>query len=396
MRLSDEIQGFIEQNLNEPTDKLVLKIRQQLAIEPSFIINQINGRKKVSHKIPSWSDKELIFPSVVSFEQCSSEWTAKYKATLIAGKNLFDLTGGFGVDTYFLAEKFEQVHYFEQNEALLQVVQHNFKQLGVTNTVFQPGDGIELLENSHQNADWIYLDPARRDNQNSKVFLIEDCTPNILVINDYLLSKSQNILVKLSPMLDLDQILLKVKGIQSIYIVSIKNECKEILLHISKQHKELADIPINCINITKNKTDTFTALAPKRKINHTEIQLSHPLAYIYEPNKSILKGNTQNYLAEKLNIYKLHINSNFFTSQEEITTFPGRIFKIIDIIKLKKKQINKHLDNGKANIIARNFPLKASQIYEKFKIIPGGNIYLLATKLQNNDNVLIVCTKLGH
>ncbi len=396
MHLSDEIQGFIEQNLNEPTDKLVLKIRQQLDIDPSFIIDQINGRKKVSHKIPSWSGKELIFPSVVSFEQCSSEWTAKYKASLIGGQKLIDLTGGFGVDTYFLSEKFEHVHYFEQNEALLQVVQHNFEQLGVTNTTFQQGDGVSLLKGIPQKVDWIYLDPARRDNQNSKVFLIEDCTPNILQINDFLLTKAKNILVKLSPMLDLDQILLKVKGIQSITIVSVKNECKEILLHISKQHKELAAIPINSINITQNKTDTFTALAPKRKLNHTEIQLSHPLAYIYEPNKSILKGNTQNHLAEKLNIYKLHINSNFFTSQEEITTFPGRIFKIIDTIKLKKKQINKHLDNGKANIIARNFPLKASQIYEKFKIIPGGNIYLLATKLQNNDNVVIVCTKLGH
>ena len=396
MLLSDEIQDFIKQNLNEPTDQLVLKVRHQLDIDPSFVIDQINGRKKVSRKIPSWSDKDLIFPSVVSFEQCSSEWTAKYKASLIGGQKLIDLTGGFGVDTYFLSEKFEQVYYFEQNEALLQVVQHNFKQLGVTNATFQQGDGVSLLKGIPQKVDWIYLDPARRDNQNSKVFLIEDCTPNILQINDFLLTKAKNILVKLSPMLDLDQILQKIKGIQSITIVSVKNECKELLLHISKPSLDLSNIPINSINITKNQTQRFSTLAPKRKINHSDIQLSPPLAYIYEPNKSILKGNTQNHLAEKLSIAKLHINSNFFTSKEEIPNFPGRTFQTIDIIKLKKKQINKHLDDGKANIIARNFPLKASQIYDKFKIKPGGNIYLLATKLQNNDNVVIVCTKLGY
>jgi len=387
------LKHFIEQNMNESTDKLVLKIRQQLHIEPNLIINQINGRKKVGQKIPSWAKKDIIFPSVVSFEQCSSEFTARYKASLISGKKLIDLTGGFGVDTYFLSENFEQVQYFERDNDLLQIVRHNFQQLGVTNTNFRHGNGVELLKDIHQKADWIYLDPSRRDAQNTKIFLIEDCAPDILQINDFLLTKTKNILIKLSPMLDLDQILLKVKGIQSITIVSVKNECKELLLHVTSQPKDITNIPINCINITENQTENFTALAPNRKINHTNIQLSHPLTYIYEPNKSILKGNTQNYLAEKLDIYKLHIHSNFFTSKDEISTFPGRIFKTKDIIKLKKKQINKHLDDGKANIIARNFPLKASQIYDKFKIKPGGNTYLLATKLQNNDNVLIVCER---
>lgn len=392
MLLSKEIKDFIAQNLQESTDKLVLKIRQQLNIAPNLIINQINGQKKVAHKIPFWAEKDIIFPSVVSFEQCSSEFTARYKSTLISGKKLVDLTGGFGVDTYFLSEKFEQVYYFERNEALLHIVEHNFKQLGVTNTRFTHGDGIELLQDIPQ-VDWIYLDPSRRDAQNTKIFLIEDCAPDILQINDFLLTKAENLLIKLSPMLDLDQILLKVKGIQSITIVSVKNECKELLLHVASKAKDIANIPIICVNIIENQISTFTSLAPNRKF-HTNLQLSHPLAYIYEPNKSILKANTQNHLAQSLNIFKLHINSNFFTSDDEIPTFPGRIFKLKDTIKLKKKQINKHLDNGKANIIARNFPLKASQIYDKFKIKPGGNTYLLATKLQNNENVLMVCERM--
>jgi len=394
MLLSNEINDFIEKNINEPTDKLVLMIRQQLDIAPSQIIDQINGRKKVGHKIPFWAQKNLIFPSVISFEQCSSEFTARYKSTLISGKKLIDLTGGFGVDTYFLSEKFEQVDYFERNSDLLKIVAHNFEQLGVTNTNFHGGDGVKLLKDIPSKVDWIYLDPSRRDAQDTKIFLIEDCAPDILKINDFLLSKADNILVKLSPMLDLDQILLKVRGVQSITIVSVKNECKELLLHITKKETDIANVSITCVNITPDQLESFTSWAPERKISHDKLQLNQPLDYIYEPNKSILKGNTQNHLAEKLNISKLHINSNFFTSNTEIPTFHGRIFKKIAIIKLKKKQINKYLDNGKANIIARNFPLKASQIYDKFKIKPGGSVYLLATKLQNNENVLIVCERI--
>ncbi|HHB78676.1 MAG TPA: SAM-dependent methyltransferase [Saprospiraceae bacterium] len=396
MKLNDDINQFIKQHLHESTERIVLNIRNKFDIDPYFIIQQINGRKKVAAKIPSWANNEsIIFPNIVSFEQCSSEATAGYKARLIQGHHLVDLTGGFGVDTYFLAQKFKQVDYFEQNEALFDVVKNNYHQLQVSNIRMHHGNGIDFLENIQHPVDWIYLDPSRRQADHSKIFLIEDCQPNILEINDLLLAKAKNVLIKLSPMLDIDQIIRKVAGLQKIHIVSVKNECKEVLLHISATPNLLTPVALTAVNIHDHQNfDEFTTTMDKRKKENITIQLSKPLDYIYEPNKSILKGNLQDYLAETKQISKLNTHSNFFTSSDEKSDFPGRIFQVKTIIKLKKKQITKHLDKGKANVISRNFPLKASQIYEKFKIIPGGSTYLLATKLKQNDNVLIVCERL--
>jgi len=337
----------------------------------------------------------LIYPNVISLEQCSSELTARYKASLMQGDYLIDVTGGFGVDTYFLAQNFKRADYFEQNDELFKVVQNNFHKLNTTHIQCYQGDGIALLKNTTEKADWIYIDPARRTAENAKTFLIEDCTPDIITINELLLEKAENILIKLSPMLDLEQVLTKLKGVQKIIIVSVKNECKELLVQLSAAPIEETHIPVVCVNILDAHTqELFESNIQKRKNEHVDIRLSAPLNFIYEPNKSILKGRVQDHLAESLGAYKLDINSNFFTSEALIEDYQGRVFKKIAIIKAKKKLISRYLDKGKANIIARNFPMKASQIYDKFKITPGGTTYLIATKLSDQSNVIIVCERL--
>ncbi len=395
MEVNKEINDFIEENINERIDKVVLKIRNQFDIDPQFIINQINGRKKIFGKIPSWSKVEgLVFPNLVSLEQCSSEWTGKYKASLIKGDRLLDLTGGFGVDSYFFSNSFKRVDYIERNEDLVSCVANNFKQLKADHIITHVGDGVKFLEELEGQADWIYLDPARRGEQNKKVFLFEDIEPDITKIKSLLFEKSTDVLVKLSPMLDLTQAMKKMAEIKKIFIVSVKNECKELIIHLNRDNKS-SDIPIVCVDIkAEDEIEEFSSSSEKRKSENVKLLFSDPLNFVYEPNKSIMKGGVQNDLASQLNIFKIAAHSNFFTSSEEMTSFPGRVFKKIDIISMKKKLISKFLEDGKANIIARNFPMKASQIYEKFKIKPGGKYYFLATKLNDGKNVIIVCERI--
>lgn len=393
MYITPAINEFIQQNLHTPIEKVVLPARKLFDIDPTFIVDQINGRKKAPSKLPSWTAAEnIIFPSIVSMEQCSSEQSAHLKAELIKGSSIIDLTGGFGVDVFFFSKQFKEVDYCERDKNLAKIVAHNLVQLDAQNVRCHQRDGIDFLKNIDRQFDWIYLDPARRDADKNRVYLIEDSEPNIIEIRDLLLSKAGNILVKLSPMLDLDDVIKKVAGIYKIVIVSVKNDCKEILVFINNnEHK---NTPIKCINIdSKGQTQSFDSEIKIRK--EAKIQLSSPLRYIYEPHRSILKAQAQNHLAEELGLYKLEANSNFFTSEKELANFPGRVFQLIDIVKAKKKFIHKYLADNKANIIARNYPLNAAQLYEKLKIVPGGEHYILATKAEGKGNVLMLCKRLN-
>ncbi|MFT6019698.1 MAG: 16S rRNA G966 N2-methylase RsmD, partial [Saprospiraceae bacterium] len=395
MEMNKEINDFIEENINERIDKVVLKIRNQFDFDPEFIINQINGRKKIFGKIPSWSKTEgLVFPNIVSLEQCSSELTGKYKASLINGDRLIDMTGGFGVDSYFFSKSFKRIYYIEKNKELVECVANNFKQLKADHIAVHIGDGVEFLEDFTGTVDWIFIDPARRGDQNKKVFLFEDIEPDITQIKDLLFEKSADVLVKLSPMLDLTQAMKQMAEIKRVFIVSVKNECKELIIHLSNKAVP-SDIPIVCVDIKgEDEIDEFMSSSEKRKSENVALTLSDPLDYIYEPNKSIMKGGVQNDLAAQMGLSKIGVNSNFFTSADEMITFPGRVFRKVSVIQLRKKLIKKFLVDGKANIIARNFPLKASQIYDKFRIKPGGKYYFLATKLRDGSNVLMVCERL--
>jgi 16S rRNA G966 N2-methylase RsmD len=397
MEITKEIDDFIEEHKEESIDKLVLKIRNQFEGDPQFIINQINGRKKVAEKIPSWAKvKGLIFPSVTSFEQSSSELTSRYKASLVGGNTLLDLTGGFGVDTYFFSKRMNNVVYFEKDEALLEYTKHNFEVLKVQNIDLHLGDSTELIATFNEEIDWIYIDPSRRTSDNDKIVTMEDSIPNIIQLKDTLFRKASNILLKLSPMLDLNQIVKKLVDVEKILVVAVKNECKEILVHLKKKTTSaITLIPIVGVNIkNREEINEFYSDFEQRKTVNNKVNIQSPGIFIYEPNKAILKAGVQNHLAGKMGIGKLSNNSNFFTADQQLENFPGRIFKKIDIIKPKKKLIRKFLDEGKANVIARNFPLKASQIYERYKIVPGGKNYFLATKLDNNDNVIIICNRI--
>lgn len=393
MQLTPDIRDFINQHLHERVDQLVLKIRKQFNTAPDFILQQINGRKKVGDKIPAWAGHDkLLFPSVVSFEQCSSEKTAFYKSKLIGGNHLVDVTGGFGVDTFFMGQQFEEVDYVEQEGALAAVVRHNFQVLGASHIRVHIGDGIDFLKNSDRKADWVFIDPARRGAENKRVFLMEDSEPDIMALAGFLLTKSNRVLVKLSPMLDLEEIARKVDGVTALIVVAVQNECKEILAILENKTVAFDEIVIKTVDLRKDGTERHFNTDFYHQKNST-VPYANPLDHIYEPNRAVLKAGVQNHLAQSFGLQKIAANSHFYTSNQMIRDYPGRRFAVIQCLKPKKQALYNCVPHKKANIIARNYPLKASELYQKFKITPGGDHYVLATTLQDTTKVLMICRK---
>ncbi len=388
--IDQALEDFINKNLKESLEKIVFQVRNRFAVDPQFVVAQINGRNKVGKKIPAWAEVSgLQFPSVLSFEQCSSQSTAQYKANLIKGNSLIDLTGGFGVDSFFLSQNFTKVDYVEKNEALFALVKSNFKQLGSTNITLHHGDGLSFLHQQKAKVDWLYVDPSRRNKEKGKVFLIEDCEPDIKTHLPLLLAKADQLLIKFSPMLDLEEILKKLPGVARIIVLSLKNECKEVLVQVDGKARAREEITIAAVDLPATQAVTsFVANAQQKKTS--SVDFGPPERYIYEPNKAILKAGLQNHLAQDLGLHKLAANSNFFSSNALVKQFPGRIFLKKETTKGKGKLIRKFLEDGKANVIARNYPLNAAQIYQQFKIIPGGRVYLLATTLAGGEKVILV------
>lgn len=340
---------------------------------------------------------------MLSVEQCSSEITAKFKASLLSGETLIDLTGGMGVDVAYMSKNFKKAFYFEQNIDLLNVTKYNFEQLQIDNVVFLEGNSIEKLAeafpleiNQIQNS-WIYLDPHRRDDSGSKVVRLQDCEPNILAINDLLFKYTNNILLKSSPMLDIDLAILDLGNVSQVYIIAVENEVKEVLFlirNIRSDDSQTAnnEVILNAVNLTKHNSTTlsFTKSAEK----NASIILGTPKQYLYEPNAAIMKSGGFRYIAQHFDLQKIAPHSHLYTSEEIVENFQGRIFKIVAVCKLDKKEISKHLSENKANITIRNFPLTVQQIRDKLKLSDGGTEYLFATTDAQNQKIVIICRKL--
>lgn len=388
MNLSVDLKQFINDNLKQDINNLALKKNPFPDYEWSWILNQIQAKQKAEKKLPTWfANDDVIFPSTLSIEQTSSETLAQFKSALISGENLIDLTGGFGVDDFYFAKRFKKVIHCEFQEDLSAIVQHNFKVLNVENIQTVSGDSISYLEKSTEKFDWIYIDPARRDDKKTKVFLLKDCTPNVVELHDLLFEKSDNILIKVAPLLDISSILNELKNVKTIYAIGLQNEVKELLIVLEKGF--IAQPELIAVNISNDgfiHQDTFS-------LNDAiDSQLSLPLNYLYEPFSSYLKIGVYNHLAIKFKVQKLHKHSHLYTSNELID-FPGRSFKIEQVIPYNKKEI-KFLENTKCNITTRNFPLKVEEIRKKHKIKDGGDVYAFFTTDLNNDKMVVICKKI--
>jgi len=385
--LNTKVQDFINFNLKLDVTKLVLKGSPFDKITIQELATQIEAKNKCNKKLPTWfNTKNIYYPNKLNIEQTSSEITAKYKANLISGKTLIDITGGFGVDAYFFSQKVKSVIHCEINKDLSKIVSHNFTELGVKNIKIFAESGFDYLKKIDTKFDWIYADPSRRNETKGKVFLLQDCLPNIPENLGLLFNKSDNILLKVSPILDLKSAINELKFVKEIHVVAVKNEVKELLFILDKNYTQKIDI--KAINLNKFNTQHFSFNLFKESL----ATFSKPKKYLYEPNAAILKSGAFNQVSEHFKIDKLHQHSHLYTS-DNLIEFPGRVFKITQITTYNKKELAKLIPNKKANITTRNFPETVAQIRKKTKLKEGGNQYLFFTTDLNNKHIVLICAK---
>lgn len=359
-------------------------------ISQKELAQQLEGRKKAQIKLPSWFNVPAIYyPNRLQLEQTSSQATAEYKSGIPSGNSLIDLTGGMGVDSFFFSRKLEKVVHCELDPELSEIAAHNFKVLGADNIETQATDGLEFLKTSRQSFDWIYLDPARRDELKKKVFLLSDCLPDVTQHLDFLLEASDNILIKTSPLLDIAAGLGELRNVKEIHIVGVDNELKELLWVIQKGFSE--EPLIISVNLKKSTSETFTFHISEEK--PASSSYSMPSAFLYEPNAAILKAGAFKLIGEAYGLHKLHDHSHLYTS-EELMEFPGRRFRIVKVLPYNKKQI-KALELSKANLSTRNFPESVANLRKKLKIRDGGEHYVFFTTNLQGKLAVLLCERVS-
>lgn len=453
VNLTEQTADFVAAHRTEDVRQLALKAKRVEGLDLPLALDQIAGWQIACKKLPQWASCEgIIYPPHISMEQCSSQFTAQYKSeiaqtlltpavtvrarmsdsaesdnqttksepqlsdsgesdtqetktgvrvtdspesdTLVAKRAMVDLTGGFGVDFSYLARGFSQATYVERQRHLCDLAEHNMAALGLDQARIVCGDGVEYLRQMGP-VDFIYLDPARRDEHGSRTYAIEDCTPNVLELRDLLLAKSQYTLVKLSPMLDWRKAVADFDGtVREVHIVATGNECKELLLVLGQQvHEEPSAPRVFCVN--DNQRIDYDSAAYTQGLRIGGKPLPEAKNYLYEPNASIMKAGCFDLVEERFGVTQVGPSSHLFVSATPVADFPGRGFAIEAIGGMNKKDIKRLLNGTKqANIAVRNFPLTAPQLRKKLKLADGGPVYLFGTTMQGCDHVLLRTSKI--
>ena len=386
---------FIESHLKDDVRQLALQ-KFPDDVDKALVLNQIEARQLLSKKVPSWaSNPDLLFPRHLSIEQCSSELTAKYKASIIEGGDTFvDLTGGLGVDSYFLSEKFKTSYYVENQKELCDLAKHNFGVLGRKIKVVN--DDSESFLSKNKGFDLIFIDPARRDVYNRKMVSLHDCSPDVIDLQNILLNNAKNVLIKASPMLDISLITNELQNISEIHIVSVRNECKEVLIKIEPGFA--GEIKFSCVDLRQDLRDlqdihsvSFTENEEKSAVSTFSSVVKK---YLYEPNASLMKSGAFKLISQRFAIEKLHVNSHLYTSDNLISDFPGRIFEVVGFAPFNKK-VRKELLNDitEASVATRNFPLSANELRKSLNLKESDKNYVFGTTLIGEKKVVILAKK---
>ena len=416
---------FIREHADDDVRQLALRGMKDPEVNLVYALDQIAGRQTARRKLPSWAATEgIIYPPHLSMEQCSSEQTAHYKAAIMRElserRRMVDLTGGFGVDFSFLARSFEEAIYVERQQPLCDIARENFRRLGIHQAEVVCGDAEEYLRNMPK-ADLIYIDPARRDSHGGRTYALSDCTPDVLALRNLLLSKAERVLLKLSPMLDWRKAVcdLGEEYVREIHIVSVQNECKELLLVMADRgfrgarnvESGVSARPlvacyrrdarnVHCVNLTGEGEQHFV-FAPQISLHtppstlHEKSFTLHEFNYLYEPNASIMKAGCFDALAQQFCICQIAQNSHLFVSDVRVNDFPGREFAIESVSTMGKHELKKKLGGmTQANIAVRNFPLTVAELRRRLKLSEGGSTYIFATTLADKSHVLLITRKL--
>lgn len=439
---------FIRQHQDEDVRQLAFLGSKYPDVDMPFALDQIRGRQMARTKLPRWANIDgIIYPPHISMEQCSSEVTAMYKAELAARLvknnqrntrighslekiNFLDMTGGFGVDFSYIAARLGvQSMYVERQAHLCEAAKENFDRLGLKNITVLHGDGVEILHRLEKPLQLIFIDPARRDDAGNKVVSLPDCIPDVTLLQDEMLEKSDFVIIKLSPMLDWHRAVNELKQVREVHIVSTGNECKELLLvlssslgdkaksstevdeaHVSETDDETSHLKVYCINdnqvMSYDETDKSVVsiasgiecgIVELEKCSSEENELSQdsskPL-YLYEPNASLMKAGCFGAISSRYGVKMLEKNSHLFISDKPVHDFPGRAFRIKAVSSFNKKELKRQLSGvTKANIATRNFPLSVAELRKRFKLKDGGDTYIFATTLSDESHVLFICEK---
>ena len=445
--MNQATQDFIRQHQDDDVRQLAFLASKYPEVDMPFALDQIRGRKMARVKLPRWASLEgIIYPPHISMEQCSSESTALYKAELAARLlalpvsssfseeiGFVDLTGGFGVDFSYIAARLGvKSMYVERQAHLCEAAKENFGRLGLKNAIVKNGDGIEVLHSFHPKKKdaasdddslgitydqprsllktnlglkIIFIDPARRDDAGNKVVSLKDCTPDVTVLQEEMLSKADYVIIKLSPMLDWHRAISELSHVREVHIISVSNECKELLLVLSARNmgdmeassadgevKHAGNLRIYCVN------DAQSFVCDELDMESSPVRIAPPvleeMQYLYEPNASLMKAGCFGVLSGRYDARMLSKNSHLFVSQAPIEAFPGRSFRIIAISSFNKKELKRHLSGiTKANIATRNFPLSVAELRKRLKLKDGGETYIFATTLSDESHVLVITEK---
>lgn len=444
--MNQATQDFIRQHQDDDVRQLAFLGSKYPDVDMPFALDQIRGRKMARVKLPRWASLEgIIYPPHISMEQCSSESTALYKAELAARLlglpassfseeiEFVDLTGGFGVDFSYIAARLGvKSMYVERQAHLCEAAKENFERLGLKNAIVKNGDGIEILHSFQPKKDdaastddslgitydqplsllktklglkLIFIDPARRDDAGNKVVSLKDCTPDVTVLQEEMLSKADYVIIKLSPMLDWHRAISELSHVREVHIISVNNECKELLLVLSARNlgdmeassadgevKHAGNLRIYCVN------DAQSFVCDESDMETSPVKIApstlEEMQYLYEPNASLMKAGCFGVLSDRYDARMLSKNSHLFVSQAPIEAFPGRSFRIIAISSFNKKELKRHLSGiTKANIATRNFPLSVAELRKRLKLKDGGETYIFATTLSDESHVLVITEK---
>ncbi len=389
--MTPALMAFIQAHLSDDPDRLLLSASRYPEIDMPFVVAQITARRQIKEKLPTWYQQEqLLFPAKIAAEQCSSEQTALYKQQLVTEEDtLCDLTGGLGIDSYYFSRRVKQVYYIERFPSYCEVARANMATLGARNVAVLEGDSTQWLDQLPA-IDVFYVDPARRGEGNKRMFALSDCEPDLTQLLPRLLAKAPRVIAKLSPMADLRQTLALLPTTQAIHILSVKNECKELLFVIGREPRESA-VPIHCVHLTKQAASdecfVCSLEAEQQAASHLATTLRR---YLYEPNASVLKAGAFKQVACQFPVEKLQVSSHLYTSDYYLDRFPGRRFEVDEVIPFHSKSCKQLAGQSlQANVTTRNFPLTVEALRKKCRIREGGDIYLFATTGPKEEKLLI-------
>ena len=388
--MNDITKQFIRENLNADVPTLALK-KAPVGTDVSLALRQIAARQLLQKKVPQWAENEdLLFPAHLPIEQCSSEASAQYKASLLQGQTFTDLTGGLGIDTYFISQSFIQTDYVEMQTELCNLARHNFVILNADVDVLN--DAAENYLKHCEPKDCIFIDPARRDEHGHKTVSISDCTPDVSALQDLLLQKAKQVMIKLSPMLDISRAMEELRHVREVHVVAVANECKELDFILERDYQGV--VQNTCVNLMTCQPPLQFTLEEEH--NSQSRLADGVMNYLYEPNPAVMKAGCYKLLTHRFDVFKLHKNSNLYTSEQLIPNFPGRIFEVEGWASYNKKVKQNLLhDVERASIAVRNFPQSVAELRKTLKIFDGDVIYLFATTLKGEKMVMIRTKKVA-